>query len=167
MLSCSVMSDSLQPHGLKPASLLCPWGFFRQEYWSGLPCPPPGDLPRPGNKPSSPTLQADFLLSEPPVKSKHRVPPDPGIELGSPELQVDSLPAELLGKPKTTIWHCNPTSGHVPWENHYWKRHTCPSHSESHFLGRLIGSLGVPKERGVWNYQGGRKDKLFFLLYIP
>ena len=38
---------------------------------------------------------------------------------------------------------------------------------ESHFLGRLIGSLGVPKERGVWNSQGGRKDKLFFFLYIP
>ena len=37
---------------------------------------------------------------------------------------------------------------------------------ESHFLGRLIRSLGVPKERGVWNSQGGRKDKLFFL-YIP
>ena len=38
---------------------------------------------------------------------------------------------------------------------------------ESHFLRRLIRSLGVPKERGVWNSQGGRKDKLFFLLYIP
>ena len=37
----------------------------------------------------------------------------------------------------------------------------------SHFLGRLIRSLGVPKERGVWNSQGGRKDKLFFPLYIP
>ena len=31
----------------------------------------------------------------------------------------------------------------------------------SQFLGRLIGSLGVPKKRGVWNSQGGRKDKLF------
>ena len=38
---------------------------------------------------------------------------------------------------------------------------------ESQFLGRLIGSLGVPKERGVWNSQGGRKDKLFFFLHIP
>ena len=28
--------------------LLCPWGFSRQEYWSGLPCPLPGDLPHPG-----------------------------------------------------------------------------------------------------------------------
>ena len=44
-------------------------GFSRQEYWSGLPFPSPGDLP------------------------------DPGIEPGSPELQADSLPTELRGKP--------------------------------------------------------------------
>ena len=44
MLSCSVMSFSLRPHGLQPARLLCPWGFSRQEYWSGLPFPPPGEL---------------------------------------------------------------------------------------------------------------------------
>ena len=34
-------------------------GFFRQEYWSGLPYPSPGDLPNPGTKPRSPALQAD------------------------------------------------------------------------------------------------------------
>ena len=39
--------------------------FSRQEYWSGLPFPPPGDLPDPGIKPRSPTLQADALPSEP------------------------------------------------------------------------------------------------------
>ena len=44
-------------------------GFSRQEYWSGLPFPSPGDLP------------------------------DPGIEPGSPALQADSLPSELPGKP--------------------------------------------------------------------
>ena len=44
-------------------------GFSRQEYWSGLPFPSPGDLP------------------------------DPGIEPGSPALQADSVPAELPGKP--------------------------------------------------------------------
>ena len=38
--------------------------FFRQEYWSGLPFPFPGDLPDPGIKPGSPSLQADSLLSE-------------------------------------------------------------------------------------------------------
>ena len=36
-------------------------GFSRQEYWRGLPCPPPGDLPNPGIKPLSPALQADSL----------------------------------------------------------------------------------------------------------
>ena len=39
-------------------------GFSRQEYWSGLPFPSPGDLPNPGIKPGSPALQADALLSE-------------------------------------------------------------------------------------------------------
>ena len=44
-------------------------GFPRQEYWSGLPFPSPGDLPHPGTKPRSPTLQADSLPSEPPGAS--------------------------------------------------------------------------------------------------
>ena len=43
-------------------------GFSRQECWSGLPFPSPGDLPDPGIKPRSPALQADALLSEPPGK---------------------------------------------------------------------------------------------------
>ena len=43
-------------------------GFSRQEYWSGLPFPPPGGLLNPGIKPRSPALQADSLLSEPPGK---------------------------------------------------------------------------------------------------
>ena len=42
--------------------------FSRQEYWSGLPCPSPGDLPQPGMEPGSPALQADSLPSEPPGK---------------------------------------------------------------------------------------------------
>ena len=44
--------------------------FSRQEYWSGLPFPSPGDLSNPGIKPGSPALQADSLLSEPPGKPK-------------------------------------------------------------------------------------------------
>ena len=43
--------------------------FSRQDYWSGLPCPPPpADLPNPGTEPRSPALQADSLLTEPPGK---------------------------------------------------------------------------------------------------
>ena len=43
-------------------------GFSRQEYWSGLPFPSPGDLPNPGIEPRSPALRADALTSEPPGK---------------------------------------------------------------------------------------------------
>ena len=45
-------------------------GFSRQEYWSGLPFPSPGDLPNPGIEPGSPALQADALSSEPPRKPR-------------------------------------------------------------------------------------------------
>ena len=39
--------------------------FSRQEYWSGLPFPSPGDLPNPGIEPGSPALESDALTSEP------------------------------------------------------------------------------------------------------
>ena len=51
-------------------------GFSRQEYWSGLPFPSPGDLPNPGIEPRSASLQADILPSEPPGnprKSKREI----------------------------------------------------------------------------------------------
>ena len=58
VLSLSVVSDSVAPQA--PLSV----GFSRQEYWSELPFPQPGDLPNPGIKPGSPALQADsFRLS--------------------------------------------------------------------------------------------------------
>ena len=50
-------------------------GFSKQEYWGGLPFPPPGDLP------------------------------DPGIELWSPALQADSLPTDPPGKSVNSTWH--------------------------------------------------------------
>ena len=48
-------------------------GFSRQEYWSGLPFPSPGDLPNPGIEPGSPSLEADALTSEPPGKPNDSV----------------------------------------------------------------------------------------------
>ncbi|XP_070330551.1 protein enabled homolog isoform X14 [Odocoileus virginianus] len=50
-------------------------GFSRQEYWSGLPFPPPGDLPDPGVEVRVPPLQADALTSEPPGKPSHHSSP--------------------------------------------------------------------------------------------
>ena len=43
-------------------------GFSRQEHWSGLPFPPPGDLPDPGIEPRSPTVASRFFTTEPPEK---------------------------------------------------------------------------------------------------
>ena len=64
---------TLQAHGQRSLVGYSPLGFSRQEYWSGLPCPPPGDLLNPGIKPMSPTLQADSSPSEPPGKPKHLI----------------------------------------------------------------------------------------------
>ena len=55
-------------------------GFFRQEYWSRLPFPYPGDLPDSGIEPGSPALQADALPSEPPGKPE--LPGKPPGHLG-------------------------------------------------------------------------------------
>ena len=72
---CSVVSDSLQPHGLwKPGSFV--HGTFQQEYWSGLPFPSPGDLPEPEIKsespvtPVTPVLAGGFFTSVPPRKPR-------------------------------------------------------------------------------------------------
>ena len=66
--SCLTLCD---PMYCIPPGSLWPWEFSRQEYWSGLPCPFPGDLPNPGIEPRFPALQADSLLSESPGKPKN------------------------------------------------------------------------------------------------
>ena len=73
------------------------------------------------------------------------------------------IPVPMRGSAEfawTSAFFCHNWEGRgaKPWSIPYW---------ESQFLGRLIRSLGVPKERGVWNSQRGRKDKLFFFLHIP
>ena len=63
---CLTLCD---PMGRQPTRFLRPWGFSRQEYWSELPCPPPGDLYDPGTEhvsPVAPALQVDSLPTEPP-----------------------------------------------------------------------------------------------------
>ena len=77
MLSSPVVSDSVTSWTVAHQAPLS-MGFFRQEYWSGLPFPPPDDLPDPGIKPTF---------------------------LASPALQVDSLPLSPPGKPlKSNMW---------------------------------------------------------------
>ena len=71
MRACSVMVNCLQPYSLQPVRLLCLRDFSRQEYWSGLPFPPPWDIPDPEIKPSSPAslaLAGIFFTTEPSEK---------------------------------------------------------------------------------------------------
>ena len=75
--------------------------FSRQEYWSTLPFPSPGNLPNPGIKPGSPALQADSLPSEPPGKP-------------TPDLRVPVkfvLKNHLAQEPES--WHSLPSPGAV------------------------------------------------------
>ena len=67
-VSRSVVSDSLQPCGLVARQAPLYMEFPRQEYWSGLPCPSPGNLLDPGIEPRSAALQAESLPSKPPGK---------------------------------------------------------------------------------------------------
>ena len=82
ILSCSVISDSAILWTVAcqaPQSM----GFSRQEYWSGLPYLPPGDLPDPGIKPSFPgssALQAEFFTNCT-VREASKLPYDPAIPL--------------------------------------------------------------------------------------
>ena len=56
--------------------------FSRQEYWSGLPFPSPGDLPGSGVKSGSPALQADSLPSELPGKAgMNDIKPDNNLHI--------------------------------------------------------------------------------------
>ena len=63
--SCLTLSDPMNC-GPPDSSVM---EFSRQEYWSGLPCPPSGDLPDPGIEPVSPVLQVESLPTGPPGKS--------------------------------------------------------------------------------------------------
>ena len=75
------MSNSLQPPWTFDCQALLSMEFPRQEHWSGLPFPSPGDFP------------------------------NPGIELGSPALQADSLPSELPRKPWNLSGYRYPDTG--------------------------------------------------------
>ena len=92
-------------------------GFSRQEYWSGLPFPSPGDHPNPGIEPRSPTLEADALISEPP---------------GKPKL-CHKRPRSL----RLVCWHIllRALSHHV----RIWLPWVC--HAEYHQANKILGSL--------------------------
>ena len=122
------MSDSVWPYELQPTRLLCPWGFSRQEYWSGLPFPSPRDLPDPGFPGDLPD-------------------PDPGSNLHLLCLlhcQACSLPLAPPGKPfivYSVQFSCSVVSNSLRPHESQHTRPPCPSptpgvHSNSCPLSR-------------------------------
>ena len=87
--SCSVMSNSLRPHGPQFME------FSRPEYWRGQTFLSPVDLPNPGIKPRSPTLQADSLPAEPQG--------EPNTGVGSLPLHQQIFPTQELNQ---VLLHC-------------------------------------------------------------
>ena len=79
-------------------------GFSRQEYWSGLPFPSPGDLPDPGIKPRSPELPADSLPTEPPRKLMLEV-----------ESHVFLHLLTWVNRTTRTLWSKKTWESHMPW----------------------------------------------------
>ena len=97
-------------------------GLSRQEYPSVLPCPSPGNLP------------------------------DSGIELGSPALQVDSLPAELPGKPTVTTYQRDKDEGRL----------SCADQSEDlgfyvEWDGRQLDEIALVAEIRIEGKDAGEK----------
>ena len=135
VLSHSVVSDSLGPQELWPARLLCPWGFSRQEYWSGLPCPPPGDLLNPGIEPRSPALQVDSLPSEPPGESEN-------TGVGNPSLLQHIFPTK---KSNQDLLLCR-------WILYQLSYQGSPSHFHYHHYETLSlsGKGSLACSRSVW-----------------
>ena len=93
-------------------------GFSRQEYWSGLPFPSPGDLPDPGIEPRSPALQADALTSEPPEKPNT----EPLAKIHEPysstmEIKSGHSAALNLEGNKFTLFHPSWTHIRILWSS--------------------------------------------------
>ena len=125
----------------------------RQEYWSGLPFPSPGDLPDPGIKPGSPALQADALLSEPPGKNL-------------PANAADIRYAGLIPR-----WGRSPGGGHGnPLQysclDNMWTEE--PGGLQSMKLHRVGHDLARTQERGVElsGAQGRLSEALSFLSQV-
>ena len=113
-------------------------GILQQQYWTGLPCPSPRDLPNPAIEPWSPALQADSLPSEPPEKPKK-------TGVGNLSLLQGNFPSQesnwcLLhcwqilyqlsyqGSPRISIRTNNPPSGHCfSWAEHQMLEKTLES----------------------------------------
>ena len=141
-VSCSVVSDSLRPHGLVTLQAPLSVGFSRQEYWSGLPFPSPGDLLDPRTEPGSPALQVDFLLFEPPGKPQSKIYMAGAMTLEKRSLLWASKGKMIPNKTWSKLWKIYRSGrGGRGWgENICWGLLNC-RHSPMYYLFKTISFL--------------------------
>ena len=99
-------------------------GFSRQEYWSGLPFPSPGDLPKPGIKPASPSLTGRLLTTEPsgkhPTNRRHELMEPASLSFTGTSLTESSKVSnrsdyQLSTEEASSVtWHSSHTVSHCP-----------------------------------------------------
>ena len=107
-------------------------GFSRQEYWSGLPFPSPGDLPDPGTEPGSPTLEADALTSEPP---------------GNRNILLSRIHFKMLNTWPTDLELGHMTLRKLESNTSYWMKVFLAATSFN-----LIKSMQWPRSNSQWDY---------------
>ena len=153
MLSHSVVSDPLWPHGPLPASSSV-HGISQQEYWTGLPFPPPGDLPNSGIKSvslESPALAGGFFTAAPPGKPFNLSTVDILCQMmySIGWLAVSLACTQLMSVASPpTIWQPKMSSDTVPWGvKSLWLRITalkwCPLKALRHSKHRAKWHLRV------------------------
>ena len=138
-LVASVVSDSLWPPWTVAHQGPLSMGFSRQEYWSGLLCLPPEDLPNPGIKPGYPALWADSLPSEPPGKTHPTISNTLPTEGDLFALNVRSLGRadNLLGKLQSCLIDvCYEATAHLCIQLSHWS--TCRRKNSHCNVWRII-----------------------------
>ena len=112
-------------------------GISRQEYWSGLPFPSPGDLPNSGTEPGSPTFQADALTSEPPGK------PSSSINVSNVTLSTRLFYKSLQSWAPCSLFF----QGHC-------QQSPLQCHPQKFFLGRFSWTCHMPIFSRKWPLSG-------------
>ena len=100
LFTCWVVSNSFVTPWTVAHQAPLSMGFSRQEHWSGLPCPPPGDLPNPGTEPTSPAVPA----------------------LAGRSLEVILDKQDKQRKTRNILWHNNSSSAHIRVQNECLKK---------------------------------------------
>ena len=123
-------------------------GFSRQEYWSGLPYPPPGDFPNLRKEPRSPTLQVDSLPSEPPGKPKNTGVGSLSFSRGSSQprnwIKVSCIAGGFFTN--WVIWEVLPVLKHKEQD------FLCQTLDPKHPLVHLLGTRHILRFNLAWRY---------------